>query len=79
MRDNVAIFLVNLSLGSYNLDTFAARTSAWLHNVHVLIVGAFSFHAELSVILRENVSLGAEIKLLCSIEHLLRPLQVLPH
>ena len=79
LRDYVAILLVDLRLRTHYLDAFSARACARLHDVHVLIVGAFTFHAELSVIVWENICLRAEIKLLRPIEHLLSPLQVPPH
>ena len=79
LADNEAGFASHLSFGTNYFYAFAARASRWLHNVHQFVARTFSLNAELSEVLRKNISLGAEIEVIAARMYLLRPLNVLPH
>lgn len=79
LRDNIAIFLVNLGFWPNDLDAFTARTGWRFHDVHMFISWTFTFDAEFTVILREDIRLRTKVKFTSSLEHFLCPLNILPH
>ena len=76
LRDNIAWLPLDLLLAPYNLDASAARGGTWLHDIHVLVVFCFSVHRELTEIVREQVSLGAEVVFRKDAAH---PTEIFPH
>lgn len=76
LRDNIAWLSLHFLLLANDFNATTARRSAWLHDVHMSIVFWFSIHRELSVVIREQICLWAEIELSENSSH---PTQIFPH
>ena len=73
---NVAWLAFDLLLLSDDLDAATTGRSTRLHDVHVLVIVSLSIHAELAIVIREQVSLRAEVEFLEDAPH---ATDVLPH
>ena len=73
---NVAWLALDLLLLSDDLDATTTGRSTRLHDVHVLVIVSLSVHAELAIVIWEQVRLRAEVEFLKDAPH---PADILPH
>ena len=76
LRDNIARFSLNLLLLPDDFDSTATAGRTRLHYVHVSVVVRLAIHAELAVVIGEDVGSRTEIELGKDAFH---PANILPH
>ena len=76
LRDNVSRLSLHFLLLSHDLNTSSTTRGTWLHDIHVFVIITFSVHDEFSIVIREQVCLGAEVILR---EKSLHSTQIFPH
>ena len=59
-KDKTGLFLNFLLLGN-DFNTFTTTESSWLHYVHIFEVLNFTICLKLSIVIREDISLWAEV------------------
>jgi hypothetical protein len=80
LADDLSILFIDLGIGSDDFNAFSARTSTWLHDVHVFVARSFSINTELSIVIREYICFWTEGPLVSvTLPIPLSTLYVLPH
>ena len=76
LGDNIARLAFDFLFLADDFDATTTGRCARLHDVHVAEIFSLTIHAELAIIVREQVGLWTEIELL---KHSLHPADILPH
>lgn len=63
LRYDVARLPLHLLLQAYNFDAAPAGRSCRLHDIHMTVVFGLTVHAELAVVVGEQVRFGAKVEL----------------